>query len=411
VGRGVGLIAVVAVAVGAWLSVSAWTARAADPAARPDSDFQILWAAGQGLADGADVTDPAVLDSYGRRAGRDPTPFSASQPLVARLFGLLQASDFDAAWRIWFALHGACGVAAIALLAVAIRRGMGVSSWVGAAVALGAVGLSDALPMSLAMNSTNLVALLAIAGALVCATGGRSLGEGALLGLAVLAKTAPALLVVAALAAGRIRTAVTAVAVWLGAGAISVAWQGWEPHRAWLANTAPRLSYAPDVPPGGFNNALHTWNLSPHGLFSRAAEQAGFPSGLVAAAMVAVAFAVVWQLVLVARRQRGRDGAFVLGAAAVAGSFLVSSVTWPHHLVLASVPVAACAVSVGRSLVPAGLGLVAGAVLALPIGVLGEAGGGAFDGTVKCFAAITLFAAVCALPVAAGREPDEEVAT
>ena len=69
-------------------SRSPWTALLWQPQAQVTSDFQILHAAGQGLAEDRDIHDPAVLDEVGRRVGRPATPFCAAHPLVVAAFGL-----------------------------------------------------------------------------------------------------------------------------------------------------------------------------------------------------------------------------------------------------------------------------------------------------------------------------------
>ena len=391
------LVALAAVALVG--SRSDWTAFAGDPRAWAESDFEILWAAGQGLREGRDVTDAAVLDELGQRAGRAATPFSASHPLVARLVGALPGHDFPSAYRLALWGQGLLALLVVVLLAaILVHDGLALP-WA-VALALAALGLGDGLWMSVAMNSANLVTLAAVCGAVLAAQRGWSVVEGLALALAVLAKTSPALLALAALLAGRVRTAVACALGWLLAGALSVAWQGWAPHAAWLARTAPALGYAPELEPGRFNNALHAWNLAPHGLLARQAYAAGLPRLMVLAAAWAVAALVLWQLLLVARAQRGPRGAATLASAALAGSLLVSSVTWPHHLVWAALPLALLASALGRAPWPAWLGLAAGTLLLLPLGALGAP---ELDLPLRTAACVLLFAALAALPPASRR--------
>lgn len=394
-----------------------WRAALIESGAWRDSDFQILYAAGQGLVEGRDIHDPSVLDEVGRRTGRPATPFCAANPLVVRLFGLLGGSGFRAAYQRW--LWVGAGLAALTVLSLAgALRGLGLSRGLALGAALVLVAVPAGFWQSVAMNSTNLVALAALAGALAAAVHDRPLLEGGLIAVAALAKTSPALVLVAALLAGRRRTALAGLATLTAAGLASIAWTGWAIHASWLTRVLPRLGYAPEVPAGRFDNSLHAWNLAPHGWLARTAEQGGWSRDLVAVGAWAVALLVLWQLVTalrgLAQRPAGArsptdgtpptpggadrldadrpipaadqptDGtpglpgahrawrAGAVHALAVAASLLLSSVTWPHHLVLLAVPgawlVARWAV---RGTGPARvLGVAALALTVLPLGSL-----------------------------------------
>jgi hypothetical protein len=399
---------VVAAAVALVASSSHWVGFLGDPTAWPQSDFQILWAAGHGLAEGRDVTDPAVLDELGARAGREATPFSASQPLVARLFGAT-SDDFPRAYRTWLWLHGLLGAGAVLLL-VRLLRGEGLGALAAAALALAAVGLHDGLFMSLAMNSTNLVTLAAVCAAALAARSGKPVAEGLALAVAVIAKTSPVLLVFVAALAGRLRVAFVAAGAWLLASLGSVAWIGTAPHLAWWERTAPALGYAPERAAGEFSNALHAWNLSPHGLLARTAYRADWPRPLVLAAALTVAALVLWQLALAARSQRTAADAPTLTATALAGTLLVSSVTWPHHLVLAALPVALLAARWRQSPAVASVGLLAGALLMTPLGLLDDDPSLGLEGPLRTGALVVMFGALVALPTRGG-QPDEPPVT
>ncbi|RKY16180.1 MAG: hypothetical protein DRQ55_18510, partial [Planctomycetota bacterium] len=236
-------MALVLLAVGAVGASSGWTGFATAPEAWHESDFQILWAAGHGLAEGVDITDPAALDRVGARTGREATPFCAAQPLVTRLFGL-SSDDFSAAYRAWLLLHALAGVLAVALLA-GLLRDEGLTRAAALAVALAAVGLNDGLWMSLAMNSTNLVALAAVCAAAWAARRRRALSEGLALALAVLAKTSPLLLVLVAAWSGRVRAASVGLLGWVAATLTALVWLGSAPLMAWMQRTAPALGFAP----------------------------------------------------------------------------------------------------------------------------------------------------------------------
>lgn len=392
---GVLALAVALAAVLAVAGSSPWLPFLTEREAWPQSDLQILWAAGHGLAEGRDVTDPAVLDELGRRAGRDPTPFSASHPLLARLHGELP-DDFPAAYERALVLNAGWALLCVLLLAL-LARGDGrteaavASDWLlWLALATAAVGLCDGLWMSLAMNSTNLPALALVLAALWAAVARRPLLEGVLLGLAVLAKTSPALLVLTALMAGRVKTGISAGLTWLSFCALSVFWMGPDPLLAWTTRTLPALGYGMRVEPDAFDNALHSWNLSPYGLLTRSALRSGLPPGLVWVAALLVASLVLWQLWLVARTRRDPLG---LGAATLAGSLLISSVTWPHHLVFVALPATVLVLRGRRLPLLGGLGLLASVVLMLPLGSFDSDPSLPLEGPLRTAAAVLLFAA------------------
>jgi hypothetical protein len=93
-----------------------------------------------------------------------------------------------------------------------------------------------------------------------------------------------------------------------------------------------------------------------------------------------------------------------LYAVSVAAMFLISSVTWPHHLVFAALPgcwLVGKALHLGLQpargqLAAVLLGLMAWGVLALPLGLFGDAGTQVVDIPVKTGACLVLFAAVVA---------------
>lgn len=389
-------LVLVAAAVVARAASSGWSAAATDERAWPESDFQILWSAGRALAEGRDPSDPAVLDEIGRRAGRASTPFAAALPLVARSAGAL-SDEFEPAFRAALVGQALLVLATLALLTrLVVAEGLAPVPAV--AVALGSLGLNDGLWMSLAMNSTNLLALAALCGAALAATRRRAGAEGAALALATLAKLSPALVVLAAWLAGRRRAALTWAAVLAGAAALSFLWLGVGPQVGWVQRTLPALGYAPDLPPGHFDNSTHAWNLSPHGLLARAGAQGDLPPVLVLAGALAVAGLVLWQLALLARARRSPGDATTLAAAAVTASLLVSSVTWPHHLVLLALPVALLAARLPRAPAPALAGLVATALLMAPLGILGGDSTLALEGPLRTAACVIVFAALVALP-------------
>lgn len=358
---------------------SPWQESLADPGAWAGSDFQILLAAGVAQSRGLDAHDAAVLDAVGRELGRPATPFCAAPPLVVAVFGTL-GDELEPAFRRWLTIQALCAVlAAACLFGVCRRAGFGALG--GAAAALGVLALGDGLWMSAAMNSTNLVALLALAAALLAAVHDRPALEGLALAVAILAKTSPALVVVAALLSGRRRTVLWSALGLAALVGLGVAWVGWDVHVSWWQRVLPALGYAPELPPGHFDNGLHQWNLAPHGLLARAAWTADLPRAFVGLGAWAVTALVVVQLGLALRGARVAGDA-VLGRVreyglAVAGSLLVSSVTWPHHLVLAALPALALVVTArarGWRRVDVVLGGAACVVLAQPLGTWGATG-------------------------------------
>jgi hypothetical protein len=367
-------LAVIAAAVVVIALSSAWTGRLLTREGRVTSDFQILHAAARGLQEGRDIHDPEVLDALGRQDGRPTTPFCAANPLVLGLVGLLDP-DLERAYGQALVANVALALVAVGLLA-SVLAALGCRPAAAAAIALGVVGLDDGTWMSLAMNSTNLLVLAALAGALRAALARADALEGLLLAVAVVAKTSPALLLVVLLLAGRRRPVAWALVGLALLAGVSIAWSGWSVHASWSTRVLPALGYAPVLAPGAFANSLHAWNLAPNGVLSRAVASAGAPRLLALAGAWLVTLLVLVQLGLSLRAGERGPGAsasarlrqYGLG---VSATFLVSSVTWPHHLVLAALP--ATWLLCGASRRPAAaLGLLACAVLFLPLGTLGD---------------------------------------
>ena len=383
---------------------STWTQESRVPENQVISDFEILYAAGRGLALGLDIHDPAVLDALGRQVGRPATPFCAYNPLVVRAFGWfagLFADDpdrlsgggralhgegiglgnggaagglvtgdpaFHDAFEAWQGVQLALLVLCLALLARVLAVA-GLPPLLAAAAAPALLLLNDGTWTNLFWNQMNVVALAALLGALLAAQRGRHLTEGALLALAVCAKTSPALLVIVALAMGRWRTLVGAALTGLALFELSVLWCGWEVHHSYVESVLPMLRYAPDVAPGmAFANNMSATNLAPHGLISRALFRASSGAGVGGAGELAGLAGATWAVTAVVlgllaaglARAGRRDvlGQYGLGLAAM---FLVSSVTWPHHLVWLALPLGALVVAVWR----AGPGRAGGPILGL----------------------------------------------
>lgn len=401
-------VVLVLVAVG---SQSPWTTLLHQPDAQVMSDFQILYAAGQGLSEGLDIHDPEVLDAVGRRFGRPETPFCAALPAVLAGFSLF-GPELAPAYEHW--LTGAVLAALVTVLALAgsLRAEQRLGRGVALALSLLVVGLPASFWHALAMNSTNILTLAALALAWWAGTRGRAWLEGLALCVAILAKISPALVLVTLLLAGR-RAPVLWALGWLSATvAGAVAWVGWEIHVSWFTRVLPVLGYAPEVHAGRFNNALHAWNLAPNGLFTRAADGAGFWAAMGAWLVTAL---VLWQLVGAVRAwNSGRlfsapvvppqlDVGW-LYAVSVAAMFLISSVTWPHHLVFAALPgcwLVGKALSLGLQsdrgrMAAVLLGLMAWGVLALPLGLFSDAG----TQVVNMLACLALFGSVAAAAAA-----------
>jgi hypothetical protein len=139
-------------------------------------------------------------------------------------------------------------------------------------------------------------------------------------------------------------------------------------HDSYVNEVLPRLGYAPDLPSGmAFNNSLSATNLAPNGVITRARYREGLPIDDPMLAWVVTGI-VLAGLVIAVRRARGDP--LRQYASAVAAMFLISSVTWPHHLVWLAIPVAWLgAAAWGRrcGLLVAVLGLAATLVLFLPM--------------------------------------------
>lgn len=392
---------------------SPWTGSLNHPESQRDSDFQILHAAGRGLVEQRDIHDPEVLDEIGRRDGRPATPFCASNPLVIRTFGLLSEKDVHSAYRVGLIINGCLAVLAVILLAGVVRAlgrdahregeqamsslvSRGRFPWMALAFGLVALGLGEGLWMSLAMNTTNLLALVALLAALQAACAGRSALEGTCLAIALVAKTSPVLMLLIVLLAGRWRVALWAMAVTGVLATVSIAWSGWAVHESWAVHVLPVLGYAPEVTPGSFNNSLHAWNLAPNGLLTRTMLGANAPRLFALLGAWLVTGLVFVQLYGALKRKPGRDGdvahvqnkgtppaanastyvrEYALGITAM---LLVSSVTWPHHLVLLAIPAiwflwCVTRAIKGRSAMgPALVGLMCFVGLALPLGTFDE---------------------------------------
>ncbi|MGQ0552283.1 MAG: glycosyltransferase family 87 protein [Planctomycetota bacterium] len=413
--RGGLLLLLVAVAVALVVPRSQWLGRSADglsllerPQARAESDFQLHWAAGRALARGEDPWDSATVNALGAVTGRPFTPFCAANPLVLRGFALADPVDWQGAYARWLTVnHVLLGLAVLVLALVLRRAGLGPAAAL--AVALAAIALNDGTWMGHAMNQLNGVTLLLVLLALLAAQAGRPVQEGVCLALAAAAKTSPALLIVLAVFAGRWRTVRSALATGAGLLVLSIAWNGWEVHRDYLALLGRELGYVASLPSGAFNNSLHDWNLAPNGLLSRAAEAGGWSRGGTLAAVWLVSLATLaltarWALAWKRRASANANAAALLSlyALGLSASFLISSVTWPTHLSLAALPVAWLVVASwsGRSHVALTLAAaIACATLFLPLGTLAaEDPHHQLDILIKADACLLLFAVLLALP-------------
>lgn len=400
-----GLAALIAALVLAGLSAwaSPWIGLLPGPEASHPADFQILWASGQGFAEGADVHDSDVLDEYGRRAGRPVTPFAAALPPVTWAFSHFGA-DHAAAHRFWFGVNVGLLAACVALLALALRAA-GHALAVALAFALLFLLAQDGTWHSLAMNSTTLLALTCTLGALVAAQRGRNGAEGLLLALAIVTKISPVWLLLVALGARRWRTVFATLGSLGVIGALSLVFAGPALHGSWWTSVLPRLGYGVRDLAGGFSNSLHTWNIAPNGVLSRELMRDGRPDW--AAPLAALVGALVLVQTLLVLRRRAPEGSscpaqrlreYGLG---LAGALLASSVTWPHHLVFAA-PALAALTLLGRWRLVWVPGFL---LLALPLGILGDLLGGPPGLGRDLFAkglGLFLVFGLCALGVARG---------
>jgi Glycosyltransferase family 87 len=411
-----GLLLAVALLAGALVAFgSRWTEGLAVPASWSGTDYQLHWAAGRALAQGGDPYDPAAVAGPGATTGRDVTPFCAATPLFVAAFAWLGERPFEAGYRLLLGVNVVLLLLSVALLAAALRRaGAPAAAALGAALAL--VALNDATWMSLWFNQLNFVTLAAMAGALWAGCSGRPRTEGALLALAMWAKLSPALVIVMAACAGRWRTVRAAAVAGVALLALSVAITGWDAHVSWLDMAQRELGFAAQRPAGQFNNSLHTWNLSPNGVLSRAAEAGGWWRGAVIAGAWLVALAASGVAALALRRgvRAGAGGprlVFAVHALGIAAGFLASSTTWVTHLSLAAVPLAfvvlAAWESPGSGAWLRAIGALAAVLLFLPLGSLG-AEDQRFDILAKLDGCILLLIAVGA--AARGGEPEPETA-
>jgi len=209
----------------------------------------------------------------------------------------------------------------------------------------------------------------------------------------------------------------------------AILWLGWEIHESWLTRVLPVLGYSPEVAAGRFNNAMHAWNLSPNGLLTRAALGPGWWPAAGAWVVTLLVLMQLWGAVrAAARRAAGASDDGLAHAAStasaglsssdrrspldvgglyalsVAGMFLVSSVTWPHHLVFAALPAVWLLRQVfdsrttlaGRTLALV-CSCVGWSVLALPLGLFDPSSTQPVDITLKTGACLLLFAGMVAL--------------
>jgi len=417
--RGSLLLLAALVAVALVGSGSPWMSFAADAGGRRESDFQILRAAARGLLEQRDIHDPSVLDEIGRQDGRPTTPFCAANPLVVRAFGWLAQTPLPAAYGRMLLVQAALALAAVLLLCDVLRR-LAVPGAAALALALVALGLPEAFWMSVAMNSTNLLGLVAVLAALRAACAEHPLREGLWLALAVVAKTSPALLLVVAAFAGRWRTLLGGCLGLAGFSALSIAWSGWEVHASWLTRVLPALGYAPELASGHFENSLHAWNLAPNGLLTRSLVGSGGPRLLAWLLAWLVTALVLFQLASAVRRRapasrdeaaRVATDARGVGASDVArrrlweyalnlaATLLVSSVSWPHHLVFLTPALALLVLErvrgAGRPALS--LGLAAALLLGLPLGSFEQDAALAWEGPLRTALIVVLFTALLAL--------------
>lgn len=406
------LLLIVALAVALLAPRNEWFELLDIPAAIPESDFQLHWAAGRVLAEGGDAWDSAQVNALGARTGRAFTPFCAANPLLARLFGLSPGApradgslDIAPAYGRWLAVNLVLLALSTLLLALCWR---GAGALLSAALALAAalLLLCDGTWMATWYNQLNGVTMLTVFGALLAGQRGRHALEGALLALATFAKLSPGLLLVVALLAGRRRTALAGLLTGAALAAVSFVALGPEPHVQWLAAMSSRLGYEAAVPAGEFNNSLHAWNFAPNGLLSRAALAAHWPPGLARAAAWGVTALVLGVLFAWLRRAPAARRIEAQYAAALAASYLVSSVTWATHLSLLALPAGWLVLrawvepSGPRRLAPHLLGALAVTILMLPLGSFGDPQDMVADTRLKAGACLVLCALLLA-PTAA----------
>jgi hypothetical protein len=400
-----GLLLALALLAGALVAYgSQWTEALGQPASWAETDYQLHWAAGRALAAGRDPYEPASVQSVGMSVGRNFTPFCAATPLFVAAFRWLGERPFDDGYRLLLGMNVLLLALAVAALAAALRRaGAPGAAALGAAVAL--IALDDGTWMALWFNQLNFVTLAAVCGALWAGCNGRPRTEGALLALAAWAKLSPALIIVLAACAGRWRTVRAAAVAGVALLALSIAVAGWDAHVSWLTMAQRELGFATQRPAGQFNNSLHTWNLSPNGVLSRAAQAGGWNRGVLLGSVWAVALAAVGTAVVALWRgaragDHGPRRVFAVYALGVSAGFLASSTTWSAHLTLAAVPVAfvvlAAWESPGRGLLGRAAGALAAVLLFLPLGTLGVADDQRLDILAKLDGCILLLIAVAA---------------
>lgn len=321
-------------------------------------DFQTYWLAGSRLLHGE---ASKLYDAGGGDADGTPAAMAAGEfknvPLVAVPFAPLALLPYADAKRVfwWISLASVVATAVIAgrsLLPEALGPPAERILW---SVAL----LAAMAPTHVALRhgqTTPLVAL-ALAGFLACASSGREVGAGALLGLACLVKFAPVALLALLAARRRFAALGAAAAVIVVAAGVSLAAFGPALHRPYVAGIAEN---AGRVIPGHNNQSIaaaanrvllgaktNDWTPVP---IPRPVRSASIALGLGLLALVA-------GTVVLSR-------SFALEAlAAIAFGVVALPVAWDHYVVLIAPFLLAASGSLRGAAVPS---IVALALLGLP---------------------------------------------
>jgi alpha-1,2-mannosyltransferase len=240
-------------------------------------------------------------------------------PFAGLLMTPLAAVTQEVATVLVAAASGAVVVAGTWWLVAPVARRAGWTPWFAVGLAVPVVYLLEPVRSTIGLGNVNLfIAALVCADVVALRRGSRWAGVG--IGLAAAVKLTPALFVLYLLLTRRRRPALTAVGTFLAAAALTFAvaprtsWQYWT-HEIWQTSRVA----SPDSPD----------NQSLMGMFARLADPGRPSTVLWALAAGGVLALAMWRAVRAFAQGDELVGVTLTGVA----GFLISPLSWSHHLV------------------------------------------------------------------------------
>lgn len=336
------------------------------------NDFAHLYLAGFLAERGGDFFDPALMlkthKALSISTGLNPFVYP---PFFALLLIPLAWFSYDTAWTLFFLLSHAAYLAALALTVQFLcKPGENRLLWWG--VLLGLSACFYPLPRTFSAGQMNTFILLVLTSAWFLHTRRWHRTAGAVLGLGVAIKVAPAFLLLFFAWKGRWQTVLAGALTLALTVAISLAWCGPQRHSAFLQETR-QMAYGSSTW-AQFNQHYHVepHNQAPSALWYRLLTQNPSTTGIANRPTLAKALSILTALAIVAALLRltlagNRHETFREYSLWLIAMLLLPSLCWDHYLVQ-TIPILAFSLHQAwtretRWLLPLALGL---GLLAIP---------------------------------------------